>query len=265
MKLRGCVLITVLVFLGYGFSCSGSGGDAAPTFPENLLNALSGAIASGDEAKAETLFTKDCWSAERDSGKRFFKQAVSRKFDTQKNDVRVKEEKAVVTADIIREGKVVDQVFFYCVKETDIWKFDGMDENKAHINHYLDGRLPARFFPADYPGNPELEELGKKLIEIAAPLKEAISDTEKQAELLKGVLAGDPGKIHSQLRLLLEVAHLKLNVVSTHMVDTIQRGAIVIHDDAGKEKVFLYLSKEADGWKLLNCYTGWLSAESILR
>lgn len=265
MKLRNYVLVTFIVLLGYFYGCSGSGGDVAATSPENLVNALSAAIASGEEAKAEGLYTKDCWSAERDSGKRFFKQAVSRKFDTKKNNVRIKGEKAVVTADIIREGKVVDQVFFYCVKETDLWKIDGMNENKAHPGHYLEGRLPARFFPADYPGNPGLEELGKKLIEIAAPLKEAVADTAKQAELLKGVLPGDPGRIHSQLRLLLEVSHLKLKVVSTHMVDSIQRGAIVIHDEAGKEKVFLYVGKEADGWKLLNCYTGWLSGESMLR
>ncbi len=263
MKLRGLVLITVLVLLGYLFGCSG--GDVTPTSPGNLVNALSAAIASGDETKAETLFTKEAWSTDRDSGKRFFKQAVKRKFDTKKNNVQTKDEKAVVTADIIREGKVVDQLFFYCVKETDIWKFDGMDENKGHINHYLDGNLPARFNPADYPANPGLEELGKKLIEIAAPLKEATGDTEKQTALLKDVLPGNPGNIHSQLRLLLGVSHLELKVVSTHMVDSIQRGAIVIHDAAGKEKIFLYVAKEGDGWKLLNCYTGWLSGESMLR
>lgn len=264
MKRRGIVLIPFLVLLGYFYGCSGPGGDVTPTSPEILAKALSAAIASGDAVKAETLYTKDSWDAKRDAGKHFFKQAVRKKFDTKKNNVQTKEEKAVVITDIIREGKVVDQVFFYCVKEADLWKIDGMDENKAHIGHYLDGRLPARFFPGDYPGNTELEELGKKLIEIAAPLKDAAGDTGKQAELLKDILPGDPGRIYSQLRLLLEASHLKLNVISTHMVDSIQRGAIVIHDEAGKQKVFLYLSKEADGWKLHNCHTGWLSAESML-
>lgn len=264
MRLKGCVLTIFLVLLVYIYGCSSSGGDVTPTSPENLLKAFSAAIQSGDEAKAkaEALCTLEFW---KKSGKRFFKQAVRKKFEMKKNNVQSKGEKAVVTADLIREGKVVDQVYFYTVKQKDEWRFDGMDENKGHIDHYLAGRLPARFDLSDFPGNPKLEELGKKLIEIAGPLKEAADDTEKQGALLKGVLIGDPGSIYSQLRLLLEIANMKLNVVSTHMVDSIQRGAIVIKDETEKEKVFIYVAKEADGWKLINCHTGWLSGESILR
>jgi hypothetical protein len=264
MRLRRCVLTIFLVFLVYIYGCSSSGGDVTHTSPENLLKAFSAAIHVGDEgkAKAEALCTLEFW---KKSGKRFFKQAARKKFEMIKNSVQSKGEKAVVTADLVREGKVVDQVYFYAVKKKHEWRIDGMDENKNHIDHYLAGRLPARFDLSDFPGNPKLEELGKKLIEIAGPLKEAADDTAKQGSILEGVLIGNPGSISSQLRLLLEIANMKLNVVSTHMIDSIQRGAIVIKDETEKEKVFIYVGKEADGWKLINCHTGWLSEESILR
>lgn len=47
------------------------------------------------------------------------------------------------------------------------------------------------------------------------------------------------------------------------MVDSIERGAIVIKDESGKEKVVINVAKEADGWKLVNCIT-YLSEESFL-
>lgn len=262
MKLKLSVLLISFVLLAY--NCSN--GDVTPTSPEKLLKAFSNAVNSDDKVKAETFFTKECWGARNDSGERFFKQAVRKKFELKTTDSRIKGKKAVVTADILREGKVVDQVYFYAVDENGRWKIDGMDENKNHVEHYLNDRLPARFDLSGYPGSQELQNLGTKLIGIASALQvEAQDDPDKQKTLLEGVLIGDPGNIYSGLRLLLKVSNLNLKVVSTHMVDSIQRGAIVIKDETEKEKVFIYVAKEADGWKLINCHTGWLSGESILR
>jgi len=261
MKLKPSVVLIFFVLLAY--NCSK--GDVTPTSPENLLKAFSNAVKSDDKVKAETFFTKDCWNARNDSGERFFKQAVKKKFEMNTTDSRIKGKKAVVTADILREGKKVDQVYFYTVDENGLWKFDGMDENRNHVEHYLNERLPARFDLSNYPGTQELQDLGIKLIAIASSLQEeAKDDPGKQETLLKGVLIGDPGRIYSGLRLLLEVSNLNLKVVSTHMVDSIQRGAVVINDETGKEKVFIYVAKEATGWKLINCHVGWLSEESIL-
>jgi hypothetical protein len=266
MRKKRLVLFVFFVVVVFYFSCSNSGdGDLKSTSPENLSRAFSAAVKSGDEAKAETFCTKEFWNEKRDSGKRFFKQAVRRKFELKTGDVQAREKRAVVSVDIEREGKVVDQVYFYAVETDDQWLFDGMDENRNHAGYYLDGGLPARFYPSDYPGSPELEALGTKLIEIAGPLQEASADTEKQASLLKGVLVGDAGKIYSELGLLLKVSNMKLNVVSTHMVASIGRGAIVIHDESGREKVFIYVARETEGWRLLNCYTGWLDGEALLR
>jgi hypothetical protein len=262
MKLRLSVVLIFFVLLA--FNCSK--GDLTPTSPENLLIAFSNAVNSDDKVKAETFFTKECWNARNDSGERFFKQAAKKKFEMKTTDSRIKGKKAVVTADILREGKVIDQVYFYALEENGLWKFDGMDENRNHVEHYLNHRLPARFDLSGYPGSQELQDLGTKLIGIARSLQEeAKDDPGKQETLLEGILIGDPASIYSGLRLLLKVSNLNLKVVSTHMVDSIQRGAVVINDDTGKEKVFVYVAKETNGWKLINCHVGWLSEESILR
>ena len=263
-KMRLNVSLLLISFVLLAYNCSN--GDITPTSPEKLLKAFSNAVKSDDKVNAETFFTKESWNARGDSGERFFKQAVRKKFEMKTTDSRIKGKKAVVTADILREGKKVDQVYFYAVEENGLWKFDGMDENRNHVEHYLNDRLPARFDLPGYPGSQELQDLGTKLIGIARSLQEeAKDDPEKQKTLLGGVLIGDPGSTYSGLRLLLKVSNLNLKVVSTHMVDSIQRGAVVINDETGKEKVFIYVSKEANGWKLINCHVGWLSEESILR
>lgn len=262
MRINLSIVLIFLVLLVY--DCSRS--DLTPTSPEKLLKAFAKAVNSDDKIKAETFFTKESWNARGDSGKQFFKQAVRKKFEIKTTDSRIKGKKAVVTADILREGKKVDQVYFYTVEENGMWKFDGMDENRNHVEHYLNDRLPARFDLSQYPGSQELLDLGTELIGIARSLQEeAKDDPEKQKTLLEGVLICDPRSIYSDLHLLLKVSNLNLKVVSTHMVDSIQRGAVVINDESGKEKVFIYVAKEANGWKLINCHVGWLSEESILR
>lgn len=262
MKIRLSLVLIFFVLLSY--NCSN--GDITPTSPEKLLKAFANAVNSGDKVKAETFFTKESWNARGDSGEQIYKQAVRKKFEMITTNSRIRGKKSVVTADILREGKKVDQVFFYAIEENGLWKFDGMDENSNHVEHYLYDRLPARFDLSGYPGSRELQDLGTKLIEIARPLQEeAKDDPEKQETLLEGVLIGEPGRIYSGLRLLLKVSNLNLKVVSTHMVDSIQRGAVVINDESGKEKVFIYVAKETNGWKLINCHVGWLSEESILR
>ncbi len=262
MKMKYSVLIIFALLVAYMAGCSGSA--VEPTSPDNLLKLFSAAVEANDEAKAEAICTKEFWNEKRDSGKRFFKQANRKKFQLKKSDTRTKGERAVLIVDVIIKGKTVDQVYFYTAGKDNQWLLDGMDENRKHIDLYLEGKLPGRFYLADYSGNKELEAIGAKLVEIAGPLKEAVADSEKQKTLLEGVLTGEPGKVFNGLRLLREVGQLNLKVVSTHFVDSIKRGAIEIHDDADKEKVFVYIAKEAGGWKLVNCHVGWLSAESIL-
>ncbi|MCP5107027.1 MAG: hypothetical protein GY950_26820 [bacterium] len=261
-KILGVSMIATLLLVFFS-NCSG-GGEVVPNSPGNLLKAFKNAVEADDKVKAEPLCTKEYWNEKRDSGKRFFKQAGRKKFELKENEVKVKGDKAVVVTDIIRDGKVVDQVFFYCIKNNDQWLFDGMDENTGHIGYYLDGKLPGRFYPEDYPGDKELEALGAKLAEIAGPLKETVEPAQQEPLIKTSGIESD-GTTYSKLRLLREVGQLNLKVTATHMVTPIDRGAIVIHDETGKEKVFIYVAKVAGGWKLINCTTGWLSAESMLR
>jgi hypothetical protein len=261
MKFKLSVFLVCFVLIG--FSLQSCGGEAAPS-PENSFKAFVAAVEADDAAKAEALCTPGYWKSDRDSGERLFKQAVRKKFEMKKIEVKIKGERAVVVSDIIVKGKVVDRIFMYAVSEKGNWLFDGANENENQIVYFLDGRLPGGFHPSDYKGSKELEELGAKFIKIAAPLQ-AATDPAEQAALIKEVLIGNPASIRSDLRLLLEAAQKELKVVSTHMVDSISRGAIVIHDESGKDKVFIYVAKEADGWRLIRCYTGWLSAEAILR
>ncbi len=263
MKITLGVSIIAAILLVFFTNCSG-GGEVDSNSPENLLKAFKNAVEANDKVKAQPLCTNEYWNEKRDSGKHFFKQAARKKFQMKKNEVKIQGEKAVIVTDIVRDGKVIDQVFFYCIKKNDKWLLDGMDENKNHIAHYLDGKLPGRFYLEDYPGDKELEALGAKLAEIARPLKEAAEPAQQEPLINSSGLQSDPA-IYSKLRLLREVGQLNLKVVATHMVTPVHRGAIVIHDETGKEKVFIYVAKESGGWKLLSCTSGWLSAESMLR
>jgi hypothetical protein len=262
-KILGILIIATFLLVFFS-NCSG-GGEGDASSPGNLLKAFQNAVEDNLTEKAEPLCTQEFWNEERDSGERFFKQAVRRKFELKEKEVKIKGDKAVVASDIIRNGKVVDLVFFYCIKKNDKWQFDGMDENEKHIAYYLEGKLPGRFFPGDYPGDKELEDLGAKFIEIAGPLKDAAEDAVKQGTILKTSGIELDGSTYSKLRLLREIGQLNLKVTATHMVTPIARGAIVIHDETGKEKVFIYVFKESGAWKLIGCTTGWLSAESMLR
>jgi len=233
--------------------------------PEGTLAAFDKAIESENKQEAQKQCTNEFWMSERDSGQRIFKQGTRKKFKLKQSGVLVKDNKAVVTADVIIDGKVKDQLYFYAIQKQDRWLFDGMDESKKHIDLYMNGTLPARFYPEDYPTNPELQKIGEKLANIALALQEADSDPDKQALLLKDTFIGDPKYIYSQLRILRQNSDQNLMVKSTHIVDSIKRGAIVIVDDQGRDQAVIYAKKEGDGWRLIVCHTCCLNGEVILR
>ncbi len=265
MKFKLSLVLIICVFCVFlGNSCSEGGIDQ--TSPEKLIKTLSNLISIEDKVNTENCFTGECWKSRNDSGERFVKQAVRKKFELKLIDSKLKEAKAVVTADIIIKGKIVDRLYFYAINNKGIWKIDGLNENKNQGEHYINDRLPARFNISSYKGNQELEDLGTKLLSLAKQLKVIAKDDQEQKKtLLNDLFIGNAAENYSKLRLLLKVSDLSLKIVSTHMVTSIKRGAIVVKDESGKEKVFIYLERDKEGWKLINCLVGWLSAESLLR
>jgi len=153
-------------------------------------------------------------------------------------------------------------MFFYAEQSEGKWLFDGANENRNHGTYYLDNKLPARYSLEDYPSSSDLNALAKKIIKLAPQLAEARYNDKKLNALLKGVLKIKYG---SELRLLYEAANLELKIMATHWVKSINRGAIEIRDKSEEEDVYLYMALENGEWRLLACYTGWLSSDAILK
>jgi|GEM_PF-4134261 len=258
VKIGSLALIIILPLVS---GCSDGG---TTTSAKGVLALLNTAIEKNDEAMAKDACTTGFWKADRDPGNRFFSQAVRKKFVLEEKEIQIQNDRAVAIADVIRDGKKVDQLFFYLTNSQGKWAIDGMDESRNHGKYYLEGILPARFILDDYPSNPELQTLGEKLIQLAPELKAAKDDEAKFKSLLAGVLKIKYSPV-SGLRLLLEVADQELNLVSNYWVAPLERGAIEIRDKSGNEKIFIYVLKEGGEWKLLACHTGWLASDTVLR
>ena len=255
----GALALVILLPLVSGCSDGGT-----TTSAKGVLSLLNTAIEKNDETMAKDACTTGYWNGKRDPGNRFFSQAVRNKFVLEEKEIQVQNDRAVAIADVIRDGKKVDQLFFYLVKSQGKWSVDGMDESRNHGKYYLEGILPARFILDYYPANSELQALGEKMIQLAPKLQAAKDDEAKFKSLLEGVLKIKYSPA-SGLRLLLEVADQELNLASNHWVAPLQRGVIEIRDKSGKEKIFIYVLKEGGEWKMLACYTGWLASDTVLR
>jgi hypothetical protein len=253
--------LALLILFPLASGCSDGGTTASA---KGVLSVLNTAIKKNDETMAKEACTTGYWNGKRDPGNRFFSQAVRKKFVLEEKEIQVQDDRAVAIADVICDGKKVDQLFFYLVKSQGKWSVDGMDESRNHGKYYLEGILPARFILDDYPSNPELQALGEKMIQLAPKLKGAKDDEAGFKSLLEGVLEIKYSSA-SGLRLLLEVADQELNLASNHWIAPLQRGVIEIRDKSGKEKVFIYVLRAGGEWKMLACHTGWLASDTVLR
>ena len=260
MKLKSCVVLAAMLAVLWGCS-GGEGGDFST--PAGVLAAFDAAVQNNDEAAAQKACTPGFWQSRSDSGGRLFKSAVKRKFALKKKDETISGDRAVLSAEVFKQGKRVDLLYFYCRKDDTGWLFDGVNENRRHGKLYLEKRLPARFNLAECPQNAALKALGEKMIALAPRLQAAKAADQPLETLLEGVLKVKHSPA-SELRLLLEAGNVKLMVTAHHWVESIQRGAIEMADESGDTKVYLYVAKKEGEWRLVACRTGWLSAESIL-
>jgi hypothetical protein len=255
----GC--LSLLLLLSLVFSCSKR---EATSSPEGVLSVFEKAIEKNDEAMAQGICTAEFWKDERESGKHFFKQAVRKKFKLKKMEVKIQKDRVVINVDVFRDGKKVDQLFFYVQRSRGKWVFDGVNENLNHGKYYLEEILPARFYIGNYPSNSELQAFGEKIIQLAPQLVKAKEDEAQLKSHLDGVLKIKYSPA-SALRLLLEVADLELELTANHWIEPLKRGAIEIRDKTGGKKVFIYVVRESEEWRMLACHTGWLASDTVLR
>jgi hypothetical protein len=228
-----------------------------------LVSNLNRAFAAKDEALARAQFTPEHWSRKRDPGERLYRQGVRKGFELRLSDSQVREGRAVAVVDVLREGKGVDRLFLYAVRDAGAgggWRIDGLDEDKNHPALFLDGTLPAAFEVEALPGNAELERLGRTYAAAATGDAAAL-------EAVRGTLLDAPGS-----RALLErVQALGAPVLaSTYYAEKLDRAAWVFRSDpeGGKgstDVLALYLVRLHGRWAVVDSSYGGVSASTFTR
>lgn len=120
---------------------SQQGGDAVVEQNEidQLWAQFTASILANDEEGAKALCNDEFWASEKDSGQRFFEQAVRKQFELDPKNKRVDGQRACLTADVLREGKRVDTVHFYLERSFNHWQFVAWDEDDKHVEQFLSG------------------------------------------------------------------------------------------------------------------------------
>jgi len=117
---------------------------------------------------AKSFCTDGFWNASRDGGERVFKQLVRMGDDVEfvVSDEKTNGDRALLVLDFMRDGEKRDEVYLYAVKDGDHWMMDGFNESKRMIEPFLNGDCSGHFVPTDLPSDPELEKVGKKMLEF---------------------------------------------------------------------------------------------------
>lgn len=219
-----------------------------------FLEKLLADIQAARQSQVEAACTPGFWKRESgNSAAHFYRQITAK---PQVLELRISQplmtgsNRAVGIVDLYStaRGRVVDQVFFYLEKQGETWKWSGIDENKALVVYFLDGRLPAGFSLNSSSPLPELARWGQ---DWAAKDKQA-ADTEQRVITLNSVLAG-PHRLTAQ-DLYQVMALQELSYQTNYWVGAISRGAVVFW---GKDpeypdypgEVVIYLQKTQKGWQ----------------
>ncbi len=232
--------------------------------PKAAVEQLNQAIQTGQEAAAKALFIKEAWDYEYDSAQRFYSQLQSTKFILKAKESRIEDTRAIIKAEISNEKKRIDVIYFYATQTGSDWKLAAIDRDIHHSNLFLAKKLPAYFNLNNVKPSQMLEAFGKKVITWSKSLPSSsdylsMSDEQKK-QSFKDFASSPP---RSNYYLLTMISSLKNpKVISTHWVESINRGAIVLKGD-GYDEPAIYFEKKEAGWHLLNI-TSFLTTDAIL-
>ncbi len=146
------------VFTAEAASSYLAGTPLRPPFDERLLlagGALSDAIARGDTDAARGWMTPAFYEARRDGGGDLIAQCVRKGLKLLPREARAVGTIGSLTADIEREGRVVDRVWLLArLQPEGRWLFEAVTEDRERVLATLAKRIEPRFEPRRLPSEP---------------------------------------------------------------------------------------------------------------
>lgn len=228
--------------------------------PTTLVDRLGQAIERGDEALARAQFTTDGFDRGRNSGASFYYQAVAKQFVLSVPAVIEIHDRAAITVDVARNGKVVDRVFFYAIRDgLRRWRIGAVDENKYFGEPFVNKRIGIDFDARGLPATPALNALATAMLDTGRGQAAA-------RRRIETTLAA-PGRDDA----LAKLAALKdATFVSSHAAGDL--GCAALHfrtrrdrEDAYAEELSFVLIKRDQRWEIVDASYGAPSTTDMLR
>jgi hypothetical protein len=228
--------------------------------PTTLVDKLALAIERGDEALARAQFTPDGFDRGRDSGASFYYQAVAKQFALTVPAVIEINDRAAITVDVARNGKVVDRVFFYAIRDgLRRWRIGAVGENKYFGQPFVNRRIGIDFDARALPPTPALNALAAAMLD--ASRGQASARRRIETELVA------PGRDDALAKL---TALKDATFVSSHAAAAL--GCAALHfrarrerEDAYAEELSFVLIQRDQRWEIADASYGAPSTTDMLR
>jgi hypothetical protein len=224
--------------------------------PDQNVFRLDKACRSGDLKTARAQFTAGCWSREWDSGENFCGQARRKSFQLIVAGTKQAGERALVTVNIQIQGKLVDQVYMYFVRERGKWLIASIDENRHFGAYFLSKKLGPDFKASKLPSSAELDEIGKLLLQASL-------DSSKNFKLEAKVTSKNLADYLDRIAKLSDASF-----ASSHYEKSLGCGALKFEGSSQtpgyKEKLFIHLVHKAGNYQVTNYSYGWLGNSRFL-
>ncbi|RZS90625.1 hypothetical protein [Aquimarina brevivitae] len=133
---------------------------------EELIDAIETINNQKDVESGKVLCTEAYWTAEKDGGQRSFKQfaKMPAELELKLVDKNVKENRAVLTVDLIFNNEAVGKIYLYTIKNDDQWLLDGINESKHMIAYFMESKCSGHFDPTMIAANADLQQIGETML-----------------------------------------------------------------------------------------------------